>query len=174
MIKKRLKNNKGRIIKDCTENLAKGCQVSASYLCYTFHSEPRRFVHRPPRCFRGRSCSPGLPATFGRRGICPSPPPSWGLPLLALVFGLGSRSLLTSGSSQICSLLSPHVPSPSPSSLSPCHHLFSITLLPGWLMLETFQEFLIENTMRTVITSVSPAREPAAWGGRRRSAGGVE
>lgn len=46
-------------------------------------------------------------------------------------------------------------------SFSPCHHLFSITLLSGWLMLETFQEFLIENTMRTVITSVSPGREAA-------------
>jgi hypothetical protein len=37
--------------------------------------------------------------------------------------------------------------------------LFSITLLSGWLMLEAFQEFLIENTMRTAITSVSPGRE---------------
>lgn len=95
----------------------------------------------------------------------------WWLLFLAISFlvRLSLAPLLTSGSSRICSLLL-HSTIPSLSFLlsfpfSPCHHLFSITLLSGWLMLETFQEFLIENTMRTVITSVSPEREPGAWGG---------
>lgn len=95
----------------------------------------------------------------------------WRLPFLAIGFlvRFSLAPLLTSGSSHICSPLL-HSTSPSLSlllslSFSPCHHLFSITLLSGWLMLETFQEFLIENTMRTVITSVSPGRESGAWGG---------
>lgn len=45
---------------------------------------------------------------------------------------------------------------PLPISLLPsCHHLFSITLLFCWLMLEIFQEFVIHSAMRTVIYAFS-------------------
>lgn len=50
------------------------------------------------------------------------------------------------------------------SSLSPCHHLFVVTLLCAWLRLEACQEFLIGNTMRTVIAAVPPGRDPGLGG----------
>lgn len=52
------------------------------------------------------------------------------------------------------SLYSPEFPFPI-SLLPSCHHLFSITLLFCWLMLEIFQEFLIHSAMRTVIFAFS-------------------
>lgn len=55
------------------------------------------------------------------------------------------------------SLYSPKFPFPI-SLLPSCHHLFSITLLFCWLMLEIFQEFLIHSAMRTVIFAFSLAK----------------
>jgi len=52
------------------------------------------------------------------------------------------------------SLYSPKFPFPI-SLLPSCHHLFSITLLFCWPMLEIFQEFLIHSAMRTVIFAFS-------------------
>lgn len=52
------------------------------------------------------------------------------------------------------SLYSPKFPFPI-SLLPSCHHLFSITPLFCWLMLEIFQEFLIHSAMRTVIFAFS-------------------
>lgn len=49
-------------------------------------------------------------------------------------------------------------------SLSPCHHLFPVTLLAAWLRLEACQEFFIGNTTGTVIISASPGRDPGLRG----------
>lgn len=66
-----------------------------------------------------------------------------------------SPSFIVSSLSSFC--LSPYSPKfPFPISLLlSCHHLFSITLLFCWLMLEIFQEFLIHSAMRTVIFAFS-------------------
>lgn len=161
-----IKNRKGRIIKDTAGKLADGCQLRASSLLLFLDLEPKRFIFQLLQLFHTQVLlSLGLPFYFSSF-LCPLCPhlSSGSFSLLPLVFWLlvSLAPLLTPGSSHGCS--------PSPThpllslSFSPCHHLFSITLLSGWLMLETFQEFLIENTMRTVITSVSPGREAAAQG----------
>lgn len=49
------------------------------------------------------------------------------------------------------------------SRLPSCHHLFSITLLFCWLMLEIFQEFVILSAMRTVIFAFSLVKVLSAW-----------
>lgn len=156
-------------MKDSAYNLAKECPVSASYLSYAGLTRSQGTLSLD--CFSFSTCRLCFLSQVSRSTRAASS----GLFLHFSSFSVGFRALVLPHSLTNFwphTDLSPSLlhPPPPPSlffslSFSPCHHLFSITLISGWLRLETFQEFLIENTMRTVITSVSPGRELVAWGG---------